>query len=221
MLRPLTGALLLACLASCAHGPFPEPPGVEVEPGLGAGALVRAYWPPPGGVFRVKQTAVLEIRGSRMPMLGVMELDTRTPRARLVALNDLGVKLLDITVTPSDTRAHYVLPGLDRQAGLVDVVAESLRRVYLTPPPAPEDSPAETPTRYRTLRRGTGMDLRYTFRGDPLRLYEKAAGPWGEGWTARFYEYRGTAHPGGIVLHDTLAPYRLTLWLDEVRMIDE
>lgn len=212
--------LVLACTLGCAHGPFPAAERVPTDPAVGAAELIAVHWPPRGVGLRVRQTAVLEIRGSRMPMIGLVQLTPGGESLRMLALNDLGVKLLDVSVTEQAVEAHYVLPGLERQAGLVEVVAESARRVFLTPRPTAEDRVVAGATSYRIEHRAGGATTTHTYAGSPPQLIETA----GAEWSVDFYQYRDTGggvHPTGIVLADRAAPYRLTLWIEEVKTLHE
>jgi len=219
-LLALALAVALATGLGCAHGPFPAAERVPTDPTVGAAELVAVHWPPRGAGLRIRQTAVLEIRGSRMPMIGLVQLAPEGDSLRMLALNDLGVKLLDMSVTRQGVEAHYVLPGLERQAGLVEVVAESARRIFLTPRPTAEDPLVVGTASYRMEHREGGATYTHTYAGSPPRLTETA----GAAWNVGFYQYRelrGAAHPAGVVLADRAAPYRLTLWIEEVKTLDE
>ena len=100
-----------------------------------------------------------------------------------------------------------------------------MRRIFLTPAPAADDTLERTPTHYLLTREDDdGGRLRFTFGGAEAQLLEKTAlGP-AASWRVRYYQYQpqsGYLFPAGIVLDDEGAGYRLTLWIESVEKADE
>lgn len=224
MRRLLPAALLLTALCACTPAvPFAPPALAPTRP-LAADELLAPLWTAADAVWRLRQSGLFELHGRKLPLSGFLQLDTRRQTARLVGMNDMGVKLFDLTVTPEATEEHFLLPELAATRGLAGAVATAVRRIYLVPQPRPEDVAAIGRDRYRLSRREASGAIEFVFGGEPPLLLEKSArGADGE-WRTRYYEYRGVAEnwlPGGIVLEDARAGYRLTLWLEEARRIDE
>ena len=101
----------------------------------------------------------------------------------------------------------------------------SVARIFLDPLPAPDDL-LETGTNSYLLQRksASGATLSFLIGGSGEQLLEKSARGPKESWRVRYYQYRptpGGPFPGGIVLDDEGAGYRLTLWIEEVEKSDE
>jgi hypothetical protein len=223
LFRALLGASLLLSSA-CASVPFAD---TELTPTLprSAAELSGAPWNQGTGSLLIRQSALFELKGMRVPIVGVMKLDLGRKSARLVGMNDMGVKLYDISVDASSSQALFVIPDLARYPGFAEAVAVSVRRIFLAPEPAPGDTLKRFPTSYQ-LSRTTGArgTLRFTFGGAQAQLLEKSCRGPAESWRVRYYQYQrqqGRLFPGGIVLDDNRAGYRLTLWVESVEKTDE
>jgi len=210
--------LLLVLFSGCTSIPFERTPQVPVVAGLDAVQLAARSWPEAGRRYRIRQTVLFELRGAKVPMTGLMDLDTVSGSARLVAVNDLGVKFFDLQLDRDGEQLHYLLPELARFPGFDRVVAEAVRRIFLAPrPDGSEELQVET-ERYLLRDRDRERSTEYVFAGPDTRLLaiERRSE---ESWRLDFYQYRsvnGVLFPAGVILQDRRAGYRLTLWLDEV-----
>jgi hypothetical protein len=219
-LLPIT--LLLLLTACSAPAPAPTPVIEPAPPGLAAGDLAAAVWTARPQVLRLRQTARFSFRGREVPMIGMMELDTRRNEARLVAVDQMGVKLFDLGVSEDGVRENYLLPQLARYPRFGEAVAASLRRIFLVPEPEQADAVLETAEGYRLSGERDGGQVAFLFGGDPVRLLEKSA--WGrkDDWRVVYLDYRTSPEgffPGEIVLEDRRAGYRLDLRIDSVRQL--
>ncbi len=221
--RALLGALLLL-VSACATVPFAS---TELTPTVprSAEALSAALWSSGTGSLLIRQSALFELAGMRVPIVGIMKLDLSAKCARLVGMNDMGVKLYDISVDAASSQAHFVIPALARYPGFAEAVAVSVRRIFLAPEPAPGDTLQRTAMSYLLARdNGAGGTVRFTFGGADAQLLEKSCRGPAESWRVRYYQYQrqqDSLFPGGIVLDDYRADYRLTLWIESVGKTDE
>ena len=221
--QSMLGALLLL-LSGCAAQPFAP---TELTPTFprSAAALTGGLWNAGSESLMVRQSALFEFKGMRVPIAGIMKLDLGSKRARLVGMNDMGVKLFDISVDAGSSQAHFIVPDLARYPGFAEAVAASVRRIFLAPEPAADDLLELTPTSYLLSREdAAGSKLRFTLGGAQSQLLEKSCRGPAQSWRVRYYRYRasqGTLFPGGIVLDDDQAGYRLTLWIESVEKTDE
>lgn len=222
-IRLFLGALLLLVNA-CTTVPFVP---TELTPTVprSAAALSDGLWSSGSGSLMIRQSALFEFEGMRVPIAGVMKLDRAAKVARLVGMNDMGVKFYDISVDATSSQAHFIIPELARYPGFAEAVAVSVRRIFLAPEPAPDDTLECTPTNYLLTRKNSdGGTTRFIFGGADSQLLEKQyRGPTGS-WLVRYYQYnrqQGHLFPGGIVLDDDRAGYRLTLWVESVEKSDE
>jgi hypothetical protein len=222
MKRLLMAGLLLVASA-CATAPFPA---TELTPAAPKSAvtLCNGLWDAGTGSLLIRQSALFELRGLRVPIAAVMKLDLSARSARLVGMNDMGVKLYDISVDPTSSRANFVIPELASYPGFAEAVAVSVRRIFLAPVPGPLDALALQPKSYLLTRDGSEGALSFLIGGEQAQLLEKSCLGKDCSWRVRYYRYRqqqGVLIPGGIVLDDQRAGYRLTLWMENVEKTDE
>jgi outer membrane biogenesis lipoprotein LolB len=221
-MKNLLPIMLLLLLTACAApAPAPIPVIEQAPPGLAAGDLAAAVWTARPQVLRLRQTAKFSFRGREVPMIGMMELDTRRKEARLVAVDPMGVKLFDLTVSEEGVSENYLLPQLARYPRFGEAVATSLRRIFLAPGPQPEvDVLREGAAGYRLSGERAGGQVAFLFGGDPVRLVEKSATGEKDDWRVVYLDYLQPpepAFPREIVLEDRRAGYRLDLRIDSVR----
>lgn len=218
--------LVILCLAlllgGCASIPF-EKPLLSPTRALTMAELAAADWRAAPGVWRIRQSGLFELRGRRLPMEGFLELDNDGRRVRLVALEGLGLKLFDLTVTVDGVEVHHLLPDLAKEPRLAEAVAASVRRIFLTPRPDAGDRLEIRERDYRLTQPG-GERVEFLFGGEPPLLLEtRVRGAAGD-WRVGYYQYReaaGVPIPEGILLQDRRAGYRLTLWLESVKRGEE
>lgn len=215
---------LLLTLTGCGGVPFAAPEKVALRPGVTATELAASVWTAQQGSFQLRQTVLFEFRGARVPMAGLMRLDLTQGQVRLVAMNDLGVKFFDLEVSKGGEQLHYLLPDLAKIPHFAEAVAASVRRVFLTPRPDGSEALDRTASLCQLARPYRGDEVRFTFGGAGTRLLATEVDRDQESWRVRYFEYQTagtTLYPRGIVLDDRLAGYRLTLWQEEVKRIDE
>ncbi|OEU61226.1 MAG: hypothetical protein BA870_08425 [Desulfuromonadales bacterium C00003094] len=215
---------LLLALTACSGVPFVMPDTVAVRSDVTATQLATSVWTAQQGVFQLRQTVLFEFRGARVPMAGLMRLDLTQGQVRLVALNDLGVKLFDLEVTQIGEQQHYLLPDIAKIPHFTEAVAASVRRVFLTPRPDGSETLRLTASRCQLTRSNPSREIRFTFGGNGSQLLATEVDGDQEDWMARYFEYQTAEtilYPRGIVLDDRIAGYRLTLWQEEVKRIDE
>jgi hypothetical protein len=215
--------LLAWLLTACSTVPFAPTKLTEVKP-RSAAELVAGQWSTGKGILVVRQSAVFELHGMKVPVAGLMKLDTAAHEARLVGMNEMGVKLYDISVYPDKSEAHFVMPELARYPKFAEAVGTSVRRIFLEPLPSPDDRLTMEKNRYLLTRKSGGDTVSFVFGGPEAQLLEKSGKGKSGSWRVRYYQYQdlqGIVFPGGIVLDDDGAGYRLTLWIESVEKSDE
>lgn len=215
--------LLLTMLSGgCTTVPFSAPQLGQTRE-LTVNELLEPFWLGDAAVYRIRQSGLFQLRGMKLPFEGFMELDVDNRRARLVALEGIGLKLFDLTVTGDAVEVHSLLPELRKHAGLPAAVADSVRRIFFQPQPSRTDRLAIGSQDYRLQRSGRD-EVCFRFGGEPPLLLGKSSdGPSGD-WQVNYYQYRersGRQIPEGIILHDHRAGYDLTLWLESVDRIEK
>jgi hypothetical protein len=220
--RHWAGLLLALLLGGCTTIPFESPRLVPTRE-LTAAELLEPFWLGDAAVYRIRQSGLFQLRGMKLPIEGFMELDAGNRHARLVALEGMGLKLFDLTVTAEAVEVHHLLPELRKHSGLAEAVAESVRRIFFEPQPSPDDR-LEIAARDYRLRRVGSEALSFVFGGDPPLLLEKSSAGSSGDWRVGYYQYRqvaGRQIPEGIFLQDRRGGYTLTLWLESVKRIEK
>lgn len=221
--RLLAGIILLM-LTACTTVPFAT---TELTPTLprSAAELTAGLWNSGTANLLIRQSALFELEGMKIPIAGIMKLELKTKVARLVGMNDMGVKFYDISVDRDSSQANFIIPNLASYPGFAEAVALSVRRIFLDPEPLPGDALLRRDNSYLITREiGTKGTIYFTIGGEKLQLLEKTYRGDAESWRVRYYQYQrnqGQLFPGGIVLDDDLAKYRLTLWIESVEKTDE
>ncbi|MDT8424248.1 MAG: DUF3261 domain-containing protein [Desulfuromonadales bacterium] len=219
----LVGLCLGLILCGCrSAGPFPAPTLSATHP-LAMSELLGGSWALDSSTIRMRHTVLLELGWRKLPMVGLLELDRTARTIRLVAVNDLGIKLFDLTVTVDGYQTNYLFPELATYAGLGETVAASVRKIFLDPLPRDDDRLTITADQYQTRRSLGDAELTFTFGGERPDLLGKELRGGAQGWVVRYHDYRDLPAgrlPGGVVLEDHTAGYRLTLWLEKANLID-
>lgn len=222
-LRLLLLVIMIPAVWGCSSVPFKKTGLVPVK-STTAGVLAKSLWSSGTGKLLIRQSALFEFNGSRTPFEGVIMLDLDKKQARLVALNEMGVKLLDLSVSRSGSEALFVIPGLAVYPGVTAAVGTSVQRIFLTPEPSEDDLLTVGAESYLLTRNSGDSSIRFLFGGENAQLLEKSYKSRTEQWRVCYYEYlreQRSFFPGGIVLDDDLAGYRLILWLESVEKTDE
>lgn len=223
--RPFRGGLGLAAgflwcavAVGCA-GLVLEPDERVPTRALTAAALADKVWTARPGPCYVRQTALFEAGDNKLAADGLLRYDPAAGAVRLVAVNEAGVKLFDLTVTRDAVTENFVLPELAAARGLPAAVGACLRAVFLAYEPRAGDRLDTGPETYELSRPEGDGRLLCVFGGRETLLYKHFEGA-GQSWTVRFFDYakRGAALlPGRTVFTDRRAGYRVSLWLEEVK----
>jgi hypothetical protein len=223
-MKHLLFVALLLLVSACTPVPFPPTQLTPTVP-CPSTTLTDGLWSAGSGSLLIRQSALFELQGMKVPIAGVMKLNLTAQSARLVGMNDMGVKLYDLSVDATTSTTHFIIPDLARYPGFSEAVAVSVRRIFLAPQPAPSDLLKRSSTSYLLSRKsGDGGTLRFLFGGAEAQLLEKSSQGPAESWRVRYYQYQrqaGRIFPGGIILEDEQAGYRLTLWIESVEKSDE
>ncbi len=220
MSRPWLPLLTALLLAGCAGSFFPPPPTAAVPVGRNAAELAASDWTRLPGRWLLTQTAEIVFHGRKLPMQGLLQLDAERRTARLIAVNELGIKLLDLEVFAEGEKVHFLLPELARYPRLGEAVATSVRRMFLAPRPLPGDRLAAGAAAYELTREEGERTIRCLFGGRQARLEQIRVTAPGIDWRVGYYDYRSEGkveYPEMILLQDRVAGYRLRLKILEMR----
>lgn len=212
-----TALFLILCACVPTSPPLTLPENCRAD--FKAEQLVGRHWLTQAGIWRLRQSVLLEIGLRKIPMEGFLRLDLNRQEARLLAMNEMGVVLFDLTVTADDEQLHRAIPQLQQRQGLAQGVAKSLRQIFLIPQPGILDQ-LENHKNSQRLTRSEGTNkLEFTFdcQGDlrETRLIGEQ-----DDWRIVYSQYQPfgvDSLPMQIVLNDYKQSVKLSLWIREVK----
>ncbi len=218
MVRIILFCLLLA-ITACTQATPPLLLEKNCQAEYKSQELIAENWLLQPKIWRIRQSALLEIGLKKIPMEGFLRLDLQRSEARLLAMNEMGIVLFDLQVSVEDEQLHRVLPQLQQVKGLAEGVAQSLRKIFLRPQPKVDDrlEPGGNNQRlWRSLPIGT-LGFLFDCQGD-LRETRQSEGP--DDWRVIYEKYQSFGDfriPQEIVMNDYQHKVKLSLWLREVK----
>ncbi len=213
------GWFLLLALIGCA----PTTPRLQLPSGCQAQAsqeqLLAGSWLQQSAIWRLRQSALLQLGPRKIPMEGFLRLDLQRRTARLLAMNEMGLVLFDLQVDENGEQLQRAIPQLLQVKGFAQGVAQSLRQIFLTPRPQADDQLQNHGSSQRLWRSLPGGDLGFVFdcHGDLRETRQRAdQGDWRIGYD-QYRDFVGARLPEQIVLNDYRHAVKLSLWLREVK----
>ncbi len=216
------GVLLTLMLAACA--PYQQPqPGPECTSRPTLEQMRSGNWLQRPGIWHLRQSVLLELGSRKIPLEGLLRLDTKRREARLVAMNGMGLVLFDLQIDQQGQKLLRAMPQLEKQPGFAVGVAKSLRRIFLAPQPEGADQLEIRPDAQRLWRPLPGGSLSFSFSctGDLRETRQKSQN--GD-WRTVYDDYQPLAElriPQQIRFNDYRYRVKLSLWLSEVKREDE
>ena len=205
---------LSACVSAKPPLQLPENCRAEFVPSQ----LVASHWLLQPTIWRMRQSALLEIGRKKIPMEGFLRLDLKRQEAHLLAMNEMGIVLFDLQITADGQQLQRVLPQLQQVNGLAQGVAQSLRQIFLAPQPRATDqleNRGNSLRLWRTLPEGS-LGFVFDCLGD-LRESRQLAET--GNWRVAYNQYQSfgmSRVPEQIIMNDYLHSVKLSLWLHEV-----
>lgn len=215
--------MLAVLLSSCGPGA----PSLELRTACRATAssteLVQNHWLNAEHIWRLRQSALLEIGTRKIALEGFLRLDLKKREARLVALNEMGLVVFDLHVDIHTQELLRALPQVRETKGFAQGVGSSLRCMFLAPVPQLGDELEQGGYYQRLVRETADTKLKFTFDCDAQLRRTQLQGP-GAKWQVVYNNYRNVegvtaevALPTQIILHNAPHRMKLTLTLNEAR----
>ncbi len=200
--------LLMLLVSACATPPVPE----ICQEKVAASQVGTNHWLAEGA-WQLRQLVLLEIGWNKFALNGFLEVDAAKRRARLVALNEMGLVIFDLSIDGDSSRFNRALPQLLEREGLDRLIAASIRRIFFTSVPASGVS---------DVRGGFAAQLDktaylYSCNGQLSSLETSSAD---EDWTVRYGDYQNyqeSVVPRQIELTDRRSHLHLQLWIREIK----
>ncbi|HMB16202.1 MAG TPA: DUF3261 domain-containing protein [Pelovirga sp.] len=219
-MRPIISLLMLLLVAACV----PSPQSLDLREicsqELSAATVAEQHWLNQADTWRLRQSALLELRGRKFAFEGFMMLDLSEQQLHMVAMNEMGVVFFELIVTPDDQELRRVLPQLQQQRGLAEGIAASLRRIYLKPQPQTTDLAQMQPTRLSLSRPVVDGNLSFVFDCDG-RLRAARSRSDTQDWQVIYENYQGITDrpvPEKIVMNNFQQAVTLTVWQREITL---
>lgn len=222
MVRLLICLLISMPLFACV--PFVQPTkSVDCTSRSSQQQMLTGHWLQQPAVWRLQQSALLELGPKKIPMQGFLQLDTAQREARLLAMNEMGLVLFDLQLDEQNHRLNRAIPQLQKQPGFAIGVAGSLRRIFLRPAPLASDQLQLRQTTQRLWRLLPGGSLGFVFSCEGELQETQQVADFGN-WRVRYLDYQTFADqsiPQQIVFDDYQHGVKLTLWLQEAKRENE
>ncbi|MDY0212898.1 MAG: DUF3261 domain-containing protein [Desulfuromonadaceae bacterium] len=222
-MHTLIWIMLVLLLNSCG----PVAPHLEMRDACLATAsateLVQNHWLNAEHIWRLRQSALLEIGTRKIALEGFLRLDLKMREARLIALNEIGLVVFDLHVDMHTQELIRAVPQVRETKGFAQGVGSSLRSMFLAPVPQVEDELEQCGHYQYLLRVMADTTLEFVFDCDAhlRRTHMQGAGAT---WQVVYNNYRNVdgatakvALPAQIILYNAQQRMKLTLTLNEAR----
>ena len=211
----LVCVLLTGCLMA---EPAVELP-TDCRPDAPLAELLDKSWLQNQGVWRLRQSALLEWGLRKTPLEGFVRLDLRAKQAHLLAMNELGLVLFELKVDEREEQLLRSVPQLAKTKGFERGIAQSLRQIFLSPVPNGTDVLEQRDHSQRLQRDISAgrQEFLYDCRGDLRRTrFKGEAGDWQVNYDS-YQEHGQFRLPEQIVHQNSRHGVKLTIWLREVK----
>ena len=210
---------MLILVAGCESVPFkkaPDEPYASTDP-----AAIRARFQESiPEKLRLLNTIVFEYNWTTFSGVGFVDVDTAERTCSLVCINQMGVKLFEISIDKESINTIFALPEFTAKGNFGKMVGEDIKRIYFDLVPSGEAAADKKKFSLVFRQREGAGTAEYVFSGPDHYLTEKTYYEKGSPvWRVSFYEYLskdGKIYPGGTILKNYLYGYRLIVRLKEV-----
>jgi hypothetical protein len=215
----ISGLLSVLILSGCESVPFQKTPDFPLDSADPVVIRERFQRAIPEKV-RLLNTIVFDYKWKKFSGIGFVEADSSEKTCSVVCMNQVGIKLFELSIDGETTDTRFALPEFTSRGNFSKAVGEDLRRVHfdLVPSAAAEVERTKLAVIFRQ-QEGKGT-VEYVFSGPDRFLTEKTYFEDGNPvWKVSFYEYiekDGKIYPGGTVLKNYLYDYRLIIKLKEI-----
>jgi len=219
MRRLAAGLLMLFLAAGCESIPFQKAPDAPFDNAAPAAIRERFKENMPVNL-RLLNTIVFEYNWRTFSCIGFIDVDTAKRTSTLACINQMGMKLFEISLDKENINTSFALPEFTSKGNLTKAVGEDIKRIYFDL--VPSDGAEATKEKFAVVFRqkeGEGT-AEYIFSGSGQYLTEKTYYEDGNPlWRVSFYEYQsknGSIYPGGTILKNYKYGYRLIIRLKEI-----
>ncbi|MEA3445774.1 MAG: DUF3261 domain-containing protein [Bacteroidota bacterium] len=220
MKRFMFVVLILACaVCGCSFVPF-EKPEYCLSEGIDPQRVLARHKELSPEKFEMINTVIFQYRTRKFLSLGYLSVDVNEKAFGLVAMNPVGIKLVEISVRNKEVIVNNIIDEISKRGDIAKVLVDDIGRIYLDEAPLIDGGIRKTKNRIIVSKRNNDSVTEYTFTGKENHLVEKIHY---EGkkkcWSVRYYEYlmkNEKLYPKGIVFKNHLHKYKLIINVKEV-----
>lgn len=169
---------------------------------------------------RLLNTIVFEYNLRTFSGIGFIDADTAERTCSLACINQMGMKLFEISIDKDNINTSFALPEFTSKGNFTKAVGEDIKCISFDL--VPSDGAEATKEKFAVVFRqkeGAGT-AEYVFSGPGQYLTEKTYYEEGNPlWRVSFYEYQSRnskIYPGGTILKNYKYGYRLIIRLKEI-----
>jgi len=170
--------------------------------------------------FRLLNTIVFEYNWKTFSGIGFVDVDTAERTGALVCINQMGMKLFELSIEKDSINTIFALPEFTKKGNFGKTVGEDIKRTYFDLVPSKEAEIDRKKFSVVFRQQEGGGIAEYIFSGPEQYLTEKTYYEKGTPvYRVSFYEYQnkdGKIYPGGTILKNYLYGYRLIIRLKEI-----
>ncbi len=212
--------IILIHLAGCAGIPFQKAERVpigKIEPG----EVKEQFALMLPDRFQIISTIAFEYKGQSISFIGYSDIDTKGKKFIVAGLNQVGIKLFEITGESDKTELKFAIEDFTKKGNFAEAVAGDIRKIYFDRLPAGSLKAYKKKHEIVFVQDEPGAIMEFVFAGPGNLLVEKRCIVDNQTiWRVNYYEYRienGKLHPGGIILENIKYGYKLIMRLKEIR----
>jgi len=210
---------VLFLLTGCESIPFQTPPE-ELYYAVDPASVKERFRSSIPQNMRLLNTIVFEYNWTTFSGIGFVDVETTERTISLACINQMGMKLFEISVDKKNINTIFALPEFTSKGDFAKMVGEDIKRIYFDL--VPSDNAEILRKKYALVfnqKDGEGI-TEYIFSGQGQYLTEKTYFENEEPvWQVSFYEYQSRdeeIYPGGTILKNYKYNYRLIVRLKEI-----
>jgi len=212
--------IILLCLAACSTIPFQKTPLTSME-NAEPGAVREKFSLMLPDRFQIISTITFDFKRQFISFIGYSDIDTKEKTFTVAGLNQVGIKLFEITENKGETELRFAIEEFANKGNLAEAVAGDIRKTYFDRLPSDRAKIYKKKHAVVFVQDEPEGIIEFIFAGPGSLLVEKRCIVDNQVvWSVNYYEYRienGKLHPAGIILDNIKYGYKLTMRLKEIR----
>lgn len=171
--------------------------------------------------FQIISTIAFEYKGQSISFIGYSDIDTKEKIFTVAGINQVGVKLFEITGDSDKTELRFAIEDFTKKGNFAEAVSGDIRKIYFDRLPADSSKVYKKKYEIVFVQDEPEAIMEFVFAGPGNLLVEKRCIVDNKViWRVNYYEYReknGKMHPDGIILENIKYGYKLIMRLKEIR----